>query len=112
MLGHSPGHMHGSQGMLESGVIGPGIDCFHQAQLLYSLKPLHWTGSDDLPLQRVYRDGPMNWIANDLSCLAHEDRLIIADSSAVFLIIHFGASSKIAAARSPFASRRAALASS
>ena len=37
VLGHSPGHMHGSQGMLESGVIGPGIDRFHQAQLLYSL---------------------------------------------------------------------------
>ncbi len=72
MLGHQTGHEHGSQGMLEPGMIGPGIDSLHQAQLLYALQSLHRSGADEKPLQLIHLDGPMDGVAKSPNLVIHK----------------------------------------
>ena len=93
MLGHPPGHVHGSQRMLEPAMARSWIDRLHQTQLLNSLQSLHRPGQDEMPLQPIYLDSPMNRVAKSVK---HT---------------YFEASFIMAAARSPLAACRAAFAS-
>jgi hypothetical protein len=64
VIGEQRGHMIGSQAMLETGVVGPGIDEICQAQLLDPAEPLHLRGIGNLQGQALQLDVSVHRISD------------------------------------------------